>query len=213
MQANMLQYYADRAREYERIYERPERQPDLTRILDRLTTLFAGCKVIDVACGTGYFTRHAARHAVSVTGIDANEETLALARAKGITNATFIAGDAYALPMPEQPFDGALTSFWWSHIPKARIDAFLTGLNRVLRPGARVFIADNRFVEGNSTPISRTDQSGDTYQVRELETGARFEVLKNFPSQDELSAYGERYGTDVKIEWLSYFWTLEYLRR
>lgn len=213
MQANMLQYYADRVREYERIYERPERQPDLTRIRDRLTILFTGCKVIDVACGTGYFTRHAARRAVSVTGIDANEETLALARAKGITNATFIAGDAYSLPMPEQPFDGALTSFWWSHIPRARIDAFLTALNRVLRPGARVFIADNRFVEGNSTPISRTDQSGDTYQVRKLETGARFEVLKNFPSQDELSAYGERYGTEVKIEWLSYFWVLEYLRR
>jgi demethylmenaquinone methyltransferase/2-methoxy-6-polyprenyl-1,4-benzoquinol methylase len=179
----------------------------------RIEELFTGCTVVDVACGTGYFTRFAARHAVSVTGFDANDETLALARAKGIPNAQFIVADAYSLPMPARPYDAALTTFWWSHIPKIRIEPFLTGLHQLLRPGASVFVTDNRYVEGNSTPISRKDEAGDTYQERRLENGTRFEVLKNFPGHEELLRYGERFGTDVSVTWLDHFWILEYRAR
>ena len=146
-------------------------------------------------------------------GVDANEETLAIARGKGIANAQFMVADAYALPAPAQPYDGALVSFWWSHIPRNRIEAFLRGLHRHLAPGACVFIADNRYVEGNSTPISRRDEGSNTYQTRTLENGERYEVLKNFPTVEELRAWGERFGTDVDVRFLSYFWMLQYRSR
>jgi len=210
---NMKEYYARRAPEYERIYARPERQADLTQLCTAIEQTFSGRTVLDVACGTGYFTAHAARHARFVTGVDANEETLAIARSKSLANAEFAGADAYAIPEPREPFEAALVTFWWSHIPRQRIAEFLQGLHRQLASGAAVFIADNTYVEGNSTPISRTDGGGNTYQTRALENGERHEVLKNFPTHAELSAWGERFGTGVEVRILTYFWVLQYRLR
>ena len=206
----MKAYYARRAAEYEKIYARPERQADLSRLIAAIEEASRGRDVLDVACGTGYFTAHAARHARSVTGIDANEETLAIARAKGLPNAQYLLADAYAIPLPPRSYDGALVTFWWSHIPLARIDEFMRGLHRHLAPGAAVLIADNTYVDGNSTPISRRDGAGNTYQIRTLENGERYEVLKNFPTRDELGAWGTQFGEAVSVHVLTYYWLLEY---
>ena len=210
---DMKAYYARRAAEYEKIYARPERQADLSLLTAAIQDACQGRDVLDVACGTGYFTAHAARRARSVTGIDANEETLAIARAKGLANARFALADAYAIPAQPQLRDGALVTFWWSHIPLARIDEFLRGLHRHLVPGAVVLIADNTYVEGSSTPICRRDDSGNTYQTRALENGERYEVLKNFPPPEALGAWGERFGDQVDVRFLAYYWLLQYRLR
>ena len=45
---------------------------------------------------------------------------------------------------------------------------------------------DNCYVEGSSTPLSRTDAAGNTYQSRRLDDGSTHEVLKNFPAKKAL---------------------------
>lgn len=207
----MKAYYARRAAEYEHIYARPERQQELGVLHSTIERAFAGRRIIDIACGTGFFTATAARGARSVNGIDVNEETLAIARAKGISNADFSVADAYALPSAGEPYEGALVTFWLSHVPRARIEEFLRGVQAVLAKDAPVVIVDNAYVEGNSTPIARRDAAGDTYQSRTLENGERYEVLKNFPSDAELAAWGERFGTEVEVRFLDYYWLLGYL--
>jgi 2-polyprenyl-3-methyl-5-hydroxy-6-metoxy-1,4-benzoquinol methylase len=207
---DMVQYYAKRAQEYERIYHRPERQADLKALCATIEDTFAGRDVLDVACGTGYFSACAARRARSLQGVDANETTLELARAKAIPNASFRAGDAYELGSLTRAYSGALCTFWWSHIPKDRIEAFLRDLHRSLEPGALVLFADNTYVEGSSTPLTRTDAGGNTYQTRKLESGAGYEVLKNFPAAGELLGWAMRFGTGVELRELTYFWCLRY---
>jgi demethylmenaquinone methyltransferase/2-methoxy-6-polyprenyl-1,4-benzoquinol methylase len=86
-------------------------------------------------------------------------------------------------------------------------------LHERLASGAVVLIADNRYVEGNSTPLSRRDDAGNTFQSRVLENGERYEVLKNFPVIDELRAWGERCGDQVEVRMLKYFWILSYRAR
>ena len=49
-------YYAQRAAEYERIYAKPERQADLAALRARFGKLFKGKRVLELACGTGYWT-------------------------------------------------------------------------------------------------------------------------------------------------------------
>ena len=210
---DMVQYYAKRAQEYERIYQRPERQADLQALCATIEDTFASRDVLDIACGTGFFSACAARRARSLEGIDANEETLELARAKGLPNASFRVGDAYDLGLPGRAYSGALCTFWWSHIPKDKIEAFLRNVHRSLEPGAAVLFADNTYVEGSSTPLARTDAGGNTYQNRKLESGASYEVLKNFPMADELVSWGKRFGTDVELRSLTYFWCLRYRAR
>ncbi len=213
IEASMVGYYAARASEYERIYQKPERQADLKRLRSFVESMFAGADVFEVACGTGYWTEILARSAACVLATDINEEVLAIARSKGMNpqKVTFQIEDAYALPSLSRRFTAGLSAFWWSHIPKSRVRNFLQGFHRVLSPGARVVFIDNAYVEGSSTPISRVDEHGDTYQVRRLEDGSTHEVLKNFPTESELRAAVGDLATDVRVEFLRYYWILSYV--
>jgi demethylmenaquinone methyltransferase/2-methoxy-6-polyprenyl-1,4-benzoquinol methylase len=109
-----------------------------------------------------------------------------------------------------QKFTGGLAVFWWSHVPRTKLRDFLRGFHRVLSPGARVVFIDNRYVEGSSTPISRPDEFGDTYQIRKLDDGSTHEVRKNFPTEPELRAAADGLATEMQIEFLRYHWILSY---
>ena len=67
---------------------------------------------------------------------------------------------------------------------------------------------DNTYVEGSNTPIARTDLDGNTYQIRRLDNGERYEVLKNFPTDSTLR---KKLGTvlrDIRVLRLEYYWML-----
>lgn len=202
-------YYARRAASYEDIYARPERQADLAVLHQRLRTLFAGQRVLEVACGTGYWTADLAASATHVLATDINPEVLAIARAKNLPaeKVTFALADAFA-PDPMRECEACFAGFWWSHVPRERQDDFLARLRGRLAPEAQLVLVDNVYVEGSSTPIARTDAEGNTYQIRTLADGSRHEVLKNFPTD---SALRKRLGGDLKdirIERLAYYWIL-----
>ena len=202
-------YYARRAAEYEKIFDKPERQADLARMRVDIPGLFVNQRVLEIACGTGYWTPLIAEQAAAVLATDYNEETLAIAKTKKYpkANVGFARADAYALPDWGQKFSACYAGFWWSHIPLARIDGFLKNLGKALQSGATVAFMDNRYVEGSSTPISRTDAQGNTYQTRRLADGSSHEVLKNFPTPGELRA---RLGNEVRYVEYQYYWVASY---
>jgi demethylmenaquinone methyltransferase/2-methoxy-6-polyprenyl-1,4-benzoquinol methylase len=205
-------YYARRAAEYEKIYEKPERQADLASLRRDIPALFKGERVLEIACGTGYWTPLIAAQAHSVLAMDYNDETLAIARAKKYPkgNVRFQRADAYALPDWGERFSACYAGFWWSHMPLAKIDPFLRNLAGRLEPGARVAFMDNRYVEGSSTAISRKDAQGNTYQSRRLADGSSHEVMKNFPAAAELRARLGGFGTDVTFSEYEYYWLATY---
>lgn len=76
------------------------------RLLHRMLAPSPGDTLLDVGCGTGYFTRRFARDArLRVTGLDPNREWLDYARAHGSPNETYVTGDARELPFPDASFD------------------------------------------------------------------------------------------------------------
>ncbi|HXN16613.1 MAG TPA: class I SAM-dependent methyltransferase, partial [Usitatibacter sp.] len=60
---HLEQYYAKRASQYEQVYEKPERQHELEWLRGRIPELFRNRTVLEVACGTGYWTQFIARKA------------------------------------------------------------------------------------------------------------------------------------------------------
>jgi demethylmenaquinone methyltransferase/2-methoxy-6-polyprenyl-1,4-benzoquinol methylase len=188
--AALPDYYAKRAAEYERIYHKPERQAELTLLNRLVSDYFAGQAVLEIACGTGYWTEVFASRARSVTATDVNEEVLAIARTKGLppSRVQFLRADAYTPQNIPGEFDAAYAGFWWSHIAKTRLADFLAALHARLPDAARVLFIDNNYVAGSSTPITRVDEEGNSYQLRRLDNGETFEVLKNFPMEAELRA-------------------------
>jgi len=212
---SMRQYYAQRAQIYERVYHKPERQSDLRAMESALATPFAGRHVLEVACGTGWWTPHGARLAASWLATDLNPETMAIAQTKAMpASVRFAAVDAYTLEgIAGQRFDGAFAGFWWSHVPLARLRGWLALLHSRLDSGSRVVLLDNRFVTGSSSAISRRDAEGNTYQQRTLDDGSVHEVLKNFPDRDAaLAAIGER-ARDASWTEHTHYWVLRYTLR
>lgn len=209
---DLRQYYADRASEYDLVYEKPERQDDLACIRRMLLSELSGHNVLEIACGTGYWTRTLAETALSVVATDINDEVLKIARSRliGAPSVTFAWCDAYALKVAGQ-FSSAVGLFWFSHVPKGRRREFLSNLHAQLTPGALVIFVDNNYVESSNNPMSEhVDAGGNTYSRRRLQDGREFEVLKNFPSEDELRELLNGMAVNVQLRSLQYFWWLSY---
>jgi ubiquinone/menaquinone biosynthesis C-methylase UbiE len=208
----MRAYYASRAPAYDAIYAKPERQDELRELERWLPWALAGRPLLDVACGTGHWTRFLAPAVPSLLGVDAAPETLAIARARvPAPHVAFAVGDAYDLAPLGRRFHGAFAGFWFSHVPAARRQAFLRGLHAVLEPDASVVLLDNRYVEGSSTPVAERDAAGDAWQLRPLADGSTHRVLKNFPDEAELRAAADAAGgRAVAVTLWRHFWALAY---
>jgi 2-polyprenyl-3-methyl-5-hydroxy-6-metoxy-1,4-benzoquinol methylase len=213
--AELVDYYRRRAGEYEAIYARPERQADLARLKKSVAEGLADSQVLEIACGTGYWTQVIAATAKRVLATDVAEEPMRIAQAKSYPAGTvaFSTQNAYALGEDLGRFDAAFAGFWWSHVPRERIDDFLRSLHARLEPGARVLLIDNLYVEGNSTALAGIDAAGNTYQMRRLGDGTRVRVLKNFVSEEELLERLTPHADALRYEALEYYWLVEYSAR
>jgi SAM-dependent methyltransferase len=201
-------YYADRAAEYDEVYRKPERQDDLARLKQLLPPRVAGKRVLEIAAGTGYWTQVLASTAAEILATDLNAETIAIAaqRDYGPASVALRTADAYQLDTVPGEFDLVFCGFWWSHILRADIPRFLAGVRGRTGPGVQLVLVDNRYVPGSNTPVSRSGPDGDTYQRRSLADGREYEVLKNFPSREQLAADLESAATDLAWTELEYYW-------
>ena len=211
---DMRAYYAQRAAYYERVYSKPERQTDLRAMEAWLPTQFAGRDVLEIACGTGWWTAPGARDAQAWLATDLNPETMAVARAKALPACVrFATVDAYSMAeLGGRTFDAAFAGCWWSHVPLQTLPAWLDTLHARLRPGARAVMLDNSYVSQSSTPLSREDVHGNTYQNRSLDDGSVHEVLKNFPTAEQAIAILGPRARARAPQWLAHphYWILSY---
>lgn len=207
----MHAYYAARAPYYDDVYDKPERRADIAFLRQYLPAAFAGRRVLEVACGTGYWTQHIAPAAAEMTATDALAEPLAFARQRpGVERVRFAIADAYALPADLGRFDAAYAGLWLSHVPIERRSEFLASLHARLEPGARVVLIDNSTVQLRDFPIAETDAAGNTWQHRRLKDGSVHRVLKNFPSRAELEAMVAGFGRATEYRALDNFWLFAY---
>lgn len=210
----LVGYYAQRASEHERNYARPERQEDLKCLRELVGNFFRDDDVLEIACRAGYWTEAITPFARSVFAIDRSESAVAMARAKSYKGATveFLKANAYALPKFDGLFTAGFGGFWWSHVPRARLQEFLAEFHSHLAPGAKVAFIDSRYIQGRSTPYVRVGVNGhaDTYQMRTHRDGHVHKVLKNFPAPEELEATISGLGDHIKVTLFDYHWLLTY---
>jgi 2-polyprenyl-3-methyl-5-hydroxy-6-metoxy-1,4-benzoquinol methylase len=211
MNIDQIHYYSERAKEYEKIYQKPERQEDLKKLGVILKDLFFTKSVFEIACGTGYWTQIISETAKSICATDINETVIEIARSKKYQSAiTFEKVDILNFSNINEKFDSGFAGFIWSHIPKQEIDIFLSRFISKISPGGLVVFVDNQYVEGSNTLIDSKDNYGNTYQIRKLSNGCNYKVIKNFPADKEILDVINQIGSDIEIERLKYFWVLKF---
>jgi demethylmenaquinone methyltransferase/2-methoxy-6-polyprenyl-1,4-benzoquinol methylase len=202
-------YYRERAAEYDRFYEVPQRLGDLARLRTWLVDRVGGRTILEVAAGTGHWTKVAAAGARAIVATDYNGETLAIAAQRELgPNVSLRVADAYALPDFGETFDAGMAHLWWSHIEKHRRREFLTHFAAHLQPGALLLMIDQTYVEGVTPPVVRQDDGGNQYSLRKLANGSTYEIVKNYPSDEELRENLAAVCDGVSILRLDHFWAL-----
>ncbi len=203
-------YYAARAPEYDLSagYLTHDRETLRVAKKRRLQQIFRGHDVIEIACGTGYWTAVLAETAKSVVGIDVNPEMISRAqsRCERFPHVKFRLADAYSLGPEAGTFTAAFAVWWWSHVPVSRVGAFLRSLHRRLIPGAPVLFSDQLEyvvprVDGMASQ-RHEDAHGDTIERRVLADGREYDIVKNFPTEQELVSALSGFGSDIQYrEW------------
>lgn len=203
---DLVYYYKARAKEYERIYAKPERAAELLKSADVLQELFKEKSLLEIACGTGFWTEKIAVTARSVLATDINGEVLEIAIQKQMgEHVRFEIADFYSIS-PDRKHENLFGGFIWSHILLQDLEKFLMTIKTLVIRGGSVVFMDNRFVQGSSTPIWSTDESGNTFQRRNLDDGTQHMILKNFPAGDFLINALSKIAGNIRLLELQYFW-------
>lgn len=136
-----------KARFVDRLYATPDVAATRIEVFHRANPT-TGEQFLDLGCGPGYVSRElglAVGEEGRVSGIDLSSPMLAMARKRctDLPWVEFVEGDVCALPFPDASFDGAVALQTYAYPPD--LNAALTELCRVLRPGGRAVILDTDF--------------------------------------------------------------------
>ena len=176
----MKEYYDARAPEYDEWYtgaglfaarERPGWH-EAVRALEQAVAALPPARTLDVACGTGFLTRHLTGQ---VTGLDQSERMLEIARTR-IPQARFMQADATNLPFEDGAFDRVFTGHFYGHLEGTALEAFLAQARRL---APELVVVDSAV---------RPDHEREEWQTRSLNDGSRYQVYKRYFDPDELAA-------------------------
>lgn len=211
MREVMKKYYAQRANNYEGIYKKPERQADLRAMEERLCRVLEGHRVLEVACGTAYWTQRYASVATAVLATDINQVMLDDAQRKKYPagNVEFALADVFAMPAANgAQYSACFAGFLWSHIEREEQADVLAQLVKVVGSGSVLVLLDDNDVEGISAPIARTDSDGNTFQLRMQEDGTRVEIVKNYHTDSFLRKRIGLAARDIRVFRNDHYWML-----
>ena len=168
----MREYYEQRAPEYDDWWlgtglfasrERPGWEADVAALQASLAAL-APARTLDVACGTGFLTRHLPGE---ITGLDQSAGMLEVARAR-MPGATFVRGDALDPPFEAGAFERVHAGHFYGHLIPEQRTAFLALAARL---AGELVITDSAL---------RPAGEPEAWQERELNDGSRHRVYKRW---------------------------------
>ena len=212
MNTDLVKYYALRAKEYEKIYYRPERQAEISQLGQFLKEEFRNLNLLEIACGTGYWTQVISETAKSIVATDINPEMLEIAQGKKYpaSNVRFKVSDIFKMDNLNGEFEAGFGGYIWSHIPIQDLPQFLNTFQQKIKKGGKIIFIDNNHLPDYSTAIVKQDKYGNGYQKRTLEDGTSHLVLKNYPEKDFLLKMLKENVKNIKYQNRKFYWTLSY---
>ena len=209
---SIVDYYRARAPEYEQIYYRdvPQRRKEIDDRCEYVSRIAQGRTVLDLACGTGYWTKVAAETAKEVVASDIAPEMIRQAKTKNYNcPVEFVVSDLYHLPFRPKSFDFIMLGFWFSHEPKQNYSVLFDSITVPLKVGGRIWMIDNNPpAEGTQVDSTEVDEHGNNLKVRRLENGNEYVILKNYFSKEELEKVLTERFRIIDFVYQKYYWSV-----
>lgn len=175
-----IEYYRARAKEYDESIASAFELFEAGKAL--LLRLGHFDHVLELACGTGFWTETLLKLGGHVTALDAAPEMLVIARERlGNEPVTFQQADLFHW-QPAQQYDLVFFANWLSHVPPNSVDDFLQKVKHAVKPGGSIAIVDQHAPSDADSAIAKED----IYAVRPLEDGRQFTIVKAFYDLAEL---------------------------
>ena len=213
-----LAYYRARAPEYNDWYYRrgryevpPERRQQWfaeLEILERaLYELPPITDALELAGGTGIWTEKLAQVCNSVLVLDASEEMIAISSSRvGQNNVGYRQQDLFDW-QPSEKYDLVFAAFWLSHIPPSRLAAFLSATRKAMAISGKVFFTDGLHNPNSVANDHQLEEPGSLLQLRKLNDGRQFHVVKVFYDPRQLVAECRRAGIQLTMRTTGdFFW-------
>jgi len=209
---SIVDYYRARAPEYEQIYYRdvPERRKEIDDQCKNIKIIAQNKTVLDLACGTGYWSKVASETAKEVVASDIAPEMISQAKTKKYNcPVEFLVSDLYHLSLKPNSFDLIILGFWLSHEPKQHYSILFDSITAPLKPGGRIWMIDNNPpAEGPQLDSTGVDEHGNNLKVRRLDNGNEYVILKNYFSKEELEkVLSERFRI-IDFVYKKYYWSV-----
>lgn len=203
---DQIAYYRARAGEYDEWFYRVGRYDwgaernaqwfaEAESVYDALRTVGKVGTALELAAGTGNFTKELVKIANHVTALDASDEVIAINRDKvNSANVTYKQADLFNW-QPNAQYDLVFMSFWLSHVPPEKLDTFLETVRRSTKVGGKVFMVDSlRDQTRTSTASNHADYDPESiYHTRKLNDGQEYTIVKVFYDEalvTKLAAHG-----------------------
>jgi demethylmenaquinone methyltransferase/2-methoxy-6-polyprenyl-1,4-benzoquinol methylase len=206
--SDQIEYYRARAGEYDEWWFRAGRydrgadfnaqwHAETAAVEDALASWLAERRpehLLELACGTGLFTRLIAPRVARLTAIDASTEVIAINRARvGAGHVDYVQADLFAW-RPTQHYDAIFFSFWLSHVPEQRFAEFWDLVAAALAPGAAVYLIDSAFDPTSTAKDHVLPGREPGIVTRKLNDGREFRIVKVFYEPEALTAKLEPLG-------------------
>jgi len=151
--------------------------------------------VLELACGPGVWTGQLLRWTTDVTAVDGSPEMLATAAARvGSDRVRFIQADLFGW-QPDRRYDVVFIGFFLSHVPAERFASFWSLVAGALKPGGRVFFADDAY----RTPDELVNGPASSTIRRRTPDGTSYRVVKVPYQPADLERKLRRLGWDIEV--------------
>jgi SAM-dependent methyltransferase len=139
--------------------------------------------VLELACGTGLWTRRLVARADHLTAVDGAPEVLELNRVRTEAlgaSVTYVEADLFDWDPPRHAFDVCVFAFWLSHVPADRFAPFWAMVSAALRPDGRVLLIDSQRAPRSKARDHAMPAEESSLEQRRLDDGREFEIVKRY---------------------------------
>jgi ubiquinone/menaquinone biosynthesis C-methylase UbiE len=209
LRRSMFRYYDERASEYEEAYVLGTGTASIQNadvfhheavLLTGVVERFARGRLVDLACGTGFWLQHYAARCSSVTLIDQSSRMLDMCRTKVAAldvghRVSIVQSDVFEHTFDQRAFDSALIGFLISHLTEDQERLLFARLRTMLDSGGRFLILDSAYSPERARFNAKIER-----QQRRLNDGTQFEIYKRYIDRQDIVRWSESHDAALSIE-------------